>query len=776
MSLTDPIKLLHRTDKWYLGNAGMLLYAPPFPRHLDVPGFWDECHYGDLVLKRLLCVSFVAEYRGGRFCELFPYINHWHWYPDRIEVRYYLAERDGVGYKQQRGVRIFANETRRLGPDGTVGCDFTFDTLAAVELLRLHAYAWTVRDNRNEGSAEDFQWDSTAGTLGYRQALDRREHGRGETAVELTVALGGDKPRSVQVTPSHGAHLAPNLAHTPFWDGIATRRGDLTGEVNGENVLGGTVYAGLHWRINVTNNKLRPLRVRATVRDPRRGSRPIPRGIHAAGATPDASRAWREFINLVPHFECSDELLTRYYWYRWYGLRLNTVPAGGNYTAPAVTEGIAYFRGVITYSLMCHMNECRWLKDPALARGCLENHLRHQTAAGHFAGHIYLAHVNDRGFYHTDVGTGVAGLLSHHPDTAWAAEIRPGLDRLLGFYRRERDGEGLNLYDVRDQFETGQEFTSRYFHGDDQADLHGWDCRLRLKGVDVTTYVYHLALLLRDLTAAAGELERAREYAQQAELIRIAVKRFLWDDARGFFVDYHVGKRERSPYRAAVGFYPLLSDLADDETALRVAEHLDDPAGFQAPWPVPTVPRDDPHYSADPRWRGERANCPWNGRVWPMVNSHLAGIYERLAGINPGTYRPRLVKFLRRYIEMMHFESAGAGSAKDYTRPNCFEHYSPADGSACEYRGIDDYQHSWVADLILKYVAGVRLKGNTLTVDPYDFGLEHFVLLDCRVRGRRLDVCWGRDRKGRSVEGYRMYLDGKVVFKADKPEAFTVEL
>ena len=52
MALIDPLALLERPDKWYLGNAGMLLYAPPFPQHLDVPGFWDECHFGALAVPR----------------------------------------------------------------------------------------------------------------------------------------------------------------------------------------------------------------------------------------------------------------------------------------------------------------------------------------------------------------------------------------------------------------------------------------------------------------------------------------------------------------------------------------------------------------------------------------------------------------------------------------------------------------------------------------------------------------------------------------------------
>ena len=59
------LELLQRQDKWYLGNGGMLVFAPPFPQHLRVPGFWDECHYGDIAVPRLLALSFALETVGG---------------------------------------------------------------------------------------------------------------------------------------------------------------------------------------------------------------------------------------------------------------------------------------------------------------------------------------------------------------------------------------------------------------------------------------------------------------------------------------------------------------------------------------------------------------------------------------------------------------------------------------------------------------------------------------------------------------------------------------
>ena len=41
----SPLKLLERTDKWYLGGGNRLLWAPEFPLYLDKPGFWDHAQY-----------------------------------------------------------------------------------------------------------------------------------------------------------------------------------------------------------------------------------------------------------------------------------------------------------------------------------------------------------------------------------------------------------------------------------------------------------------------------------------------------------------------------------------------------------------------------------------------------------------------------------------------------------------------------------------------------------------------------------------------------------
>jgi hypothetical protein len=91
----------------------------------------------------------------------------------------------------------------------------------------------------------------------------------------------------------------------------------------------------------------------------------------------------------------------------------------------------------------------------------------------------------------------------------------------------------------------------------------------------------------------------------------------------------------------------------------------------------------------------------------------------------------------------------------DPGRPNCFEHYNPLTGKGSIYRGIDDYQHSWVVDLLIAYVCGIRPSVDGLVVDPFPFGLAHAAIDDVIIRGRRVRVEVTKRRFTVWVDGVR---------------------
>src|SRR5690606_16295198 len=148
------------------------------------------------------------------------------------------------------------------------------------------------------------------------------------------------------------------------------------------------------------------------------------------------------------------------------------------------------------------------------------------------------------------------------------------------------------------------------------------------------------------------------------------------------------------------------TDLLDETHVERLLAMLTDPGEFWTPWPLPSSAVSDPLFNAEAEWKGKRHVCPWNGRVWPMTSSHVIdGLIRQwrrrprgtptVPGGRGGSESPRYrcgavaAEMLTKFVHMMFHD-------RDLARPNCFEHYNPFTGHACEYRGIDDYQHSWV--------------------------------------------------------------------------------
>jgi hypothetical protein len=424
------------------------------------------------------------------------------------------------------------------------------------------------------------------------------------------------------------------------------------------------------------------------------------RGDVAVEATAASESAWRRYFDSVPHFACSDPFLTQAYWYRWYGLRVNTVDleglpvAGtGQAFAPFVTEGIGFFRNFVTYSAQAHLREAVWMHDPALAIGILDNLAAVQREDGSFPGHNYSCRPA-RDFYHADFATGVERLHALHPGAVGKSHLgalRRYADYFLRHRTMSRDPAGPTLYDVFDQNETGQEYMSRYaFAGVGEDD---W-ASFRVSGVDATVYVAELFRVLAAFRAGDSSY-RAYEGGALAGLRHLA-----FDPDAQFFCDVAPDGR-RSPERPATGLYPLmLPALADMPLDGVVDRWLENPDEFWLHAGFPATARTDATYSPEGEWRGVRLNCPWNGRSWPMANSHLVDALAAVARRRP-RHGERAGEALRKALGLMFWY----GNPR---LPNSFEHYNPETGVPSGYRGYDDYMHSWIVDLILRHVVGVQ--------------------------------------------------------------------
>jgi hypothetical protein len=727
-----------RPDKWYLSGGTGLIWAPPFPLWLSTPGFWDEAHLFQYAVRPVFTVAFVA---AGTVVT--PRSRVRRWTPAALELEHGIGpcratETRAVWQNQLVSQWALHNPTRRS--------------------LALDIVAWTAVDGAALVAGDVH---AAAGGLRFtREVADRHEQ---RARIVSHFAL---TPRARSYagyrSEASGAVLPPHFDLSPFWD-----RWQPSGALRDELHLdglddAGLVFLGLQRRLRLTAGGRASFTVTATFHLGGTAPRPAP-AIHRRRSPIRESRAsWDRYFAGLPDFRCSDPFLDHHWRYRWYGLRLNGIAAAAapQYRHPSVCEGIGYFHVPISYSAPGHMRELRWHPDPEWARGVFRTFFDRLRPDGGMHGRVYPDHLVGTDFYHGDWGGAVVALDQAHPDAAFRHEAYAGLSRYAAWLTRTRDPEASGLVDVVDQYETGQEYMSRYQAVDPDADRYGWENRIRLKGVDVTVYAYRLFRALEDL-ARTAPVGAVAEWTARAEGTRAAVRDRMWDADRELFSDVDPRAGRRTGVKAAVCFYPYATDLAGAAHAAGLGRHLFDPREFWTPYPVPSSSRDDPRFDPDAEWHGKRHNCPWNGRVWPMANSHVVDALAQVVRAHRPDWAPRLGALLRRFVRMM--TTAGRADL-----PNAFEHYHPFTGRPSRYRGIDDYQHSWINDLIVTHVIGVLPHGETgCTVHPLRLGFAAARLRGLRLAGHRLDV---RVDAGR----YTISLDGRAAGRGRVGEPVSV--
>lgn len=481
---------------------------------------------------------------------------------------------------------------------------------------------------------------------------------------------------------------------------------------------------------------------------------------------------WQEFFNKAPKFSCSDPYLEKYYYYRWYGLRLNMVNTGGKFKLPypCIFEGInaGWFRHHISYSAQVHMLDMRWLNEPDIAMGSLLNFIANQNEDGSFPGAIKTGdQEKNSGFYHANWGRAVREVYRIHPNQNFLIQVYESLSRYAEYFENERDKEKTNLYDVWNQWETGQEYMSRYLFVNKNADEGE---AFQLKGIDATVYIYELQKNLGWLAAELGLADEAAKWELAAVKTYEAILTKMWDDSLKFFVDVNPQTLKKSPYKPAVGFYPFMTDLANETHAKALTEHLLNPNEFWTEYPLPSTSLAGPYANIFGEWKDKRLVCPWSGRSWLMTTSHVCEALAHFSQNVDISLKPQAVELIERYIRMLFLD-------KDINCPSSYEYYNPVTGKPPYFRGTDDYMHSWIIDLIIKYVVGLQpMDGNKIVMDPLPFDLESFTLDNVLVKGRLLKIMWRKKDTPAIDKGYYIFVDNKLVKKLKNLERYEFNL
>ena len=742
------IAALARDDKWFLGGLDGVVWAPPFPRWLHRPGFWDPVHLLQHEVGPGFSVALVGSdgrenplrrpARGPGGGEPEP---GW-WRPGRL-VAMWADERGGL-----------VEERRQVLPGGIL--ESAWD---APRDFEGHLVAFTAQP----ADATDGVEPTKDGVGWTRTVSDRRGQ---ELALRMELA-GSVFFAWRRVAPSEG-HVAPEWRHSPFAEGdgapespAAAGGGPASGPDAGPNFdlasdpnsgpdahRAGWIWIAVALPLGGIDGGGPPA-IRLTLRPPSAepGSPaptiPAPASPAPTSSTPPpheipAASAWESFFGGFPRFESGDPYLDRTFDYRIYGLGLNRIEGPwGPVRHPAIAEGPEYFHVPIAYSAQCHMMEMRWRKGGREAWGSLLNFIDNQRPDGSFHGRLYPERLEGTDFYHANWGDALLAVDDMHPDAAALVRCYEGLSRYARWLTAARDPEASGMFTVTNHFETGQEYMSRYMAVDGEADVAGWTPRLCLKGIDVTVYAHQL---FRALASVARRLERPGDEAEWRGLearCRRAIDGRMWSAEARLFTDVDGRTGERTGVKAAVGFYPLLTGEVDGARLDALLDHLEDPGTFGTRFPLPSSSVDDPRFSAEGIWRGKRRNCPWNGRVWPMTTSHvIEGLLRCWRGGNSRANSRAgalAADMLHRFARMLFTDG-------DPSRPNCFEHYNPHTGRACHFRGIDDYQHSWILDLLARGFGGLHVDRSGVEVRPLPNGPARVSLGPVIARGRTVSV------------------------------------
>jgi hypothetical protein len=710
MAPHDPLAALARADKHFLGAGDGTLFAPPYPVWLDRPGFWDGGHVYLYSLRPLFTVSLVRP--DGSAIALRAVSRAWT--PAELTVDW-----EGAAWR--------LTERRVVLPGGRFASEWEVHAAGAEPATVVAWTAWegaALRDRARVGGA-------AAGARARVEVTDAQLR-TGQIELDVTLRLLAPRASGWAVHESQHPRHAENLPDwdlTPFrdrWDGALRDACTIAAEPpeSGRTLVYAAVAAPLTADGVTVVLEAAPAQAEHRWRDAS-PALPVRPSTASAGA-------WTSFYDRAPALHCTDRHLEQAFRYRWYGLRLNFLEPAGNYRHPTCCEGIEFFHCPISYSAWCHARELRWL-DADRARGVLRTFFEQQQPDGRIPGRVYLDHMRRTDFYYADWGGSVLAVDEVQPDPAFIAESYGPLQRYADWVDADRDAEGSALFDVRDPYETGQEVMSRYTAVDPDANRSHFDYRLRLKGVDLTVYQYRLRRVLARMAATLGRQAESRAHDRAADAIADAVRRLMWDPATGMFSDVDPRTMTRTGVQTAVCFYPYLTDIVGPEHLPGLERNLFDPASFWTPWPVPSTAATDPTFDADAEWKGVRQECTWSGRVWPMTNSHVAEALGAVATSARPDLRGRAAEFLSRYVRLLFFDG-------DPARPNCFEHYSPLSGWPSVYRGIDDYQHSWLNDLIIRFVAGVRPAPDGFVLDPLPFDIERLTLDRLPFRGHSLTV------------------------------------
>lgn len=488
-------------------------------------------------------------------------------------------------------------------------------------------------------------------------------------------------------------------------------------------------------------------------------------------------RQYQDWFDSVPSLTCDNELLERLWAYRWYILRNSlSEPGLGHLPGRVMYEGRSHkmakapwrptgweFSKVIPLSTSLHVQDLRWRADPADTIEVMASTARLQGTDGQLYAHTVTQRMKPYANY---FGWAMAQFAQLHGGAAVPQAVLDAAKEQVRGDRRQLVTSEDELPVQYDHKRTGKEYQPSYWY------FHGYPANAKdkstytpLKRVDRAIYQYLNARGVAALCAARQDPDE-QEFAGLAEALGASILAKQWDPGTEFFYDLHHRTDELARVRNVVGFYPWWAGLTDARHTAGLRRALA-PEHFGGGEPYPSVAQDCPAFRPSGGWLGNffkgRNGCMWNGPSWPYTTAITLDAIARNVAAAPDLAEEFATGFWA--LARQHFRDG------DVAVPYLVEHYDGLTGEPISDE--PDYNHSYLIDLIVQYVAGLRVEPDGLSLEPLDIGLGELRLAGLPVGPHRLTIELtgrGAERSARVYCGAQVLLDGPVAGRTGIPE------
>lgn len=167
--------------------------------------------------------------------------------------------------------------------------------------------------------------------------------------------------------------------------------------------------------------------------------------------------------------------------------------------------------------------------------------------------------------------------------TVWMGSKQPNWRQVFNGLSRYYD---INVLDDLAEAESGWDMTTRFNR----------QC-LSYIPVDLNALLYKYETDFAACATLLGDAEEAHEWLKRAQKRKAMMRKYLWNDEKGFYFDYNFMTGEQSQVWSLAGYYPLWVGMDDETTASVVVGHL---PKFEAPGGLTTTTKQRLHRSSMP--------------------------------------------------------------------------------------------------------------------------------------------------------------------------------